>query len=143
MLLAIAPSIYLSEALQLARLGWQVPRRVVPAGHAIPHRAHEEDRPLAASAPRADPQLFPGSKTALQRRRRGSEQQSQSHYEKILWLPNLPNAGTRPLSLTWQAAGARIVQKLERIENNPTGRLVAMPHDTVEPWAFSIRSGPC
>jgi transposase len=43
-----------------------------------------------------------------QRRRRGSEQQSQSHYEKILWVPNFPNAGTRSLSLTWQAARARI-----------------------------------
>ena len=32
--------------LQLARLGRQVPRRVVSADDSFPHRAHEEDRPL-------------------------------------------------------------------------------------------------
>src|SRR3954453_10569628 len=81
---------------------------MVSPGHALPHRAPEEDRPLTASAPRVDPQLFPRSKAALQRPRRGPEQQGQSHYEKILWLPNLPGTGSRSLSLTWQAPRPRI-----------------------------------
>jgi transposase len=38
----------------------------------------------------------------------GSEQQSQSHYEKILRFPHLPLPRTRALSLTWQTARARI-----------------------------------
>jgi transposase len=41
-------------------------------------------------SPRTDPQLFPGSKAAFQRRRRGPEQQGQSHHEKILRLSHLP-----------------------------------------------------
>src|ERR1035438_5841932 len=36
--------------LHFARLGRQVPRRVVSADNALPHRAHEEDRPLPAPA---------------------------------------------------------------------------------------------
>jgi hypothetical protein len=35
---------------------------MVPPGHAVAHRTHEEDYPLLASASRADPQLLPGSK---------------------------------------------------------------------------------
>jgi transposase len=54
--------------------------------------------------PRTNPQLLPGSKDAFQRRRRGSEQQSQSHHEKILRVPHLPLPRTRALSLTWQTA---------------------------------------
>src|SRR5450631_4861560 len=81
---------------------------MVPPGDALPHRAHEEDRSLIAPAPRTDPQLFPRSKAAFQRRCRGSEQQSQSHHEKILRVPHLPLPRTRALSLTWQTAGARI-----------------------------------
>src|SRR6266850_2919719 len=57
--------------LQLARLGRQVPGRVVSADHAFPHRAHEEDRPLAAPAPGTDSQLFPGAETDFQRGRGG------------------------------------------------------------------------
>src|ERR1035438_161339 len=79
---------------------------MVPPGDALPHRADEEDRPLAARTPRSDPQLFPGSKAAFQRRCRGPEQQSQSHYEKILRVPHLPLPRTRPLSLTWQTSRA-------------------------------------
>ena len=45
---------------------------------------------LNARTSRTHPQLFPGSKDAFQWRCRGSEQQSQSHYEKILWLSYLP-----------------------------------------------------
>src|SRR5258706_11252436 len=61
--------------LQLARLGRQVPGRVVPANHALPHRAPEEDRPLAAAAPGADSQLLPGAKADFQWGRGGPEQQ--------------------------------------------------------------------
>src|ERR1017187_1218412 len=89
-------------------MGREVPRSVVSPGHAVPHRAHEENRTLNARAPRTHPQLLPGSEAVLQRRRRGPEQQSQSHHEKILRLPHLPRARTRPLSLTWQAARAGI-----------------------------------
>ena len=47
--------------LHFARLGRQVPRRVVSADNALPHRAREEDRPLTAPASGADSQLLPGS----------------------------------------------------------------------------------
>src|SRR5712692_1553165 len=89
-------------------MGWQVPRRLVSAGDALPHRAHEEDRPVTARASRTDPQLFPRSEAALQRGCRGPEQQSQTHNEKILRIPHLPLSRTRPLSLTWQITGAVI-----------------------------------
>src|SRR6516164_4644596 len=78
---------------------------MVPPDHALPHRAHEEDRPRPPPPSRTDPQLFPGSKAAVERRRRGPQQQGQSHHEKILRLPHLPRPRTCPLSLTWQAAG--------------------------------------
>src|ERR1700733_13417003 len=81
---------------------------MVSAGDALPHRAHEEDRPLHARAPRTDPQLFPRSEVALQWDCRGPEQQSQSHHEKILRIPHLPLSRTRALSLTWQITGAGI-----------------------------------
>src|SRR5712692_8103738 len=81
---------------------------MVSAGDALPHRAHEEDRPLHARTPRTDPQLFPRSEAALQRSCRGPEQQSQSHHEKILRIPYLPLSRTCPLSLTWQITGAGI-----------------------------------
>jgi hypothetical protein len=68
----------------------------------------KENRPLTARASRTDPQLFPRSEAAFQRRRRGSEQQSQSHHEKILRIPHLPLPRTRALSLTWQIARAGI-----------------------------------
>src|SRR6266436_4769819 len=89
-------------------MGWQVPRRLVSSGDALPHRAHEEDRPVTARASRTDPQLFPRSEAALQRGCRGPEQQSQTHNEKILRIPHLPLSRTRPLSLTWQITGAGI-----------------------------------
>src|ERR1035438_7784629 len=81
---------------------------MVSPGDALPHRAHEEDCPLNARTPRIDPQLFPRSEAALQRRRRRTEQQSQSHYEKILWISYLPLPRTRALSLTWQITGTGI-----------------------------------
>src|SRR5712692_6486269 len=89
-------------------MGWQVPRRLVSAGDALPHRAHEEDRPVTARPSRTDPQLFPRSEAALQRGCRGPEQQSQTHNEKILRIPHLPLSRTRPLSLTCQITGAGI-----------------------------------
>jgi transposase len=52
--------------------------------------------------------LLPGSKADFQRRCRGSEQQGQSHHEKILRLPYLSSPRTCSLSLTWQAARAGI-----------------------------------
>src|SRR5713101_1399925 len=81
---------------------------MVSAGDALPHRAHEEDRPLHPRTPRTDPQLFPRSEAALQRSCRGPEQQSQSHHEKILRIPYLPLSRTCALSLTWQITGAGI-----------------------------------
>src|SRR6476659_8899107 len=81
---------------------------MVPPNFAFPHRADEEDRTLAASASRADPQLLPRSKAHLQRRGGGPEQQGQSHDEKVLRLSHLPCTRTCPLSFTWQAARARI-----------------------------------
>ena len=51
--------------LQLAHLGRKVPRRMVPPGDALPHRAHEEDRPVTAPTPRTDPQLFPRSESCF------------------------------------------------------------------------------
>jgi transposase len=51
---------------------------------------------------RAAAQLWQGQKAVFQRCGRGTEQQSQSNHEKILWLSHLPYPGTRALSLTWQ-----------------------------------------
>src|ERR1044071_8622787 len=38
--------------LQLTGLGRQIPRRMVPPNHAIPHRTHEENRALPTHASR-------------------------------------------------------------------------------------------
>ena len=64
--------------LQLRHMGGKVPRPMVPPGDALPHRADEEDRPFHARASRVDPELFPCSEAAFQRRRGGPEQQGQS-----------------------------------------------------------------
>src|ERR1700733_11797098 len=80
---------------------------MVPPDHALPHRAHEEDRSVATQTSRAHPQLLPCPKAVFQRRCRGPEQQSQSHYEKILRIPYLPRPRTRPLSFTCEVARAR------------------------------------
>src|SRR6266568_6817416 len=81
---------------------------MVSPDYAVPHRTHEEDRPLPASASGADPQLLPRSKADFQRRCGRPEQQSQSHHEKILRLSHLPGPRTGPLSLTWQATRAGV-----------------------------------
>src|ERR1700693_1968812 len=88
-------------------MGRQVPRRVVPPNHAIPHRTHEEDRSFVTQSSRTHPKLFPCSKAAFQRRRGGLEQQGESHYEKIVRFSHLSRPRTRPLPLTWQAARTR------------------------------------
>src|ERR1039457_5567872 len=106
---------------QFARLGRQVPRRVVPPDHAIPHRTHEEDRPFATQPPRTHPELFPRPKAAFQWRRGGLEQQGESHYEKIVRLPHLPRPRTRPLSLTWQATRTRFYPRF--LLTSPTGHI--------------------
>src|SRR5438270_7439903 len=80
----------------------------VSASDALAHRAHEEHRPVTPPAPRTDPQLFSRSETAFQRSCRGSEQQGQSHHEKILRFPHLPLPRTCALSLTWQITRAGI-----------------------------------
>src|SRR5262245_15545826 len=50
----------------------------------------------------------PGAPASNQRCGGGPEQQGQGHHEKIPLLPHLLNARTRPVSLTWQGARARI-----------------------------------
>lgn len=91
---------------RLTDLGRQVPRPVVHPGHALTHRADEEICPHHARPPRAPAQLLPCPKAVLQRRHRGAQQQSQSHHEKSLWLPDLPSDRSRALSCTWQATRA-------------------------------------
>src|SRR5438105_153989 len=76
---------------------------MVPSNLAIPDRANEEGRQNAAGASGSDSQLLQSQKAVLQRRGGGPEQQSQSHHEKILRLPNLSHYRARALSLTWQA----------------------------------------
>ncbi len=76
-----------APGLKLTRLGRQVPGRVAPPNHALPHRAHEDH----TLAPGADPQLLPGAKADFQRRCGGAEQQSQSHHERILRVSHVPS----------------------------------------------------
>src|SRR2546428_4658342 len=79
---------------------------MVPPSDALTDRADEEGRQNFTRPPRVDPQLFSRPERVLQRRNRGSEQQSKSHYEKILRVPNLPRHRTGALSFTWQTARA-------------------------------------
>src|SRR5260370_3184380 len=71
---------------------------------ALADRTDEESRQDHSGSPRSHPQLLSCPERVLQRCHRGSEQQSQSHHEKILWVPDLPRNRTGPLSFTWQAA---------------------------------------
>ncbi len=84
----------------------QVPRPMVPPSDALADRADEESRQDITRPPRAHPQLFSSPERVLQRRHRGSKQQSKSHNEKILRVPNLPSHRTSALSFTWQTARA-------------------------------------
>src|SRR5271169_6758515 len=99
----LSPQRRLSAVLdvQLAALGGNVPGLLVPANYAQPYRTAEEDRSHIARSPPSTAQLFQGPEALLQRRRRGPQQQSQSHHEKILRIPHLPRPGTRSLSLAW------------------------------------------
>src|ERR1035437_8098867 len=92
--------------LRVHRLGRQVPRPVVPPSDALADRADEESCQNFTRVPRTHPQLFSRPERILQWYNRGSEQQSKSHYEKILRVPNLPRHRTGALSFTWQAARA-------------------------------------
>src|ERR1700719_4357133 len=78
---------------------------MVLPGHALAHRADEEDRQDATLASRADPQLLPCQEAVLQRRSRGSQQQGQTYHAKILRLPHLPCHGNRAVPRTWQTTG--------------------------------------
>src|SRR5258707_11444806 len=79
---------------------------MVSPSDALADRADEESRQNFTRPPRTHPQLFSRSERVLQRRNRGSEQQSKSHYEKILRVPNLPRHRTGALSFTWKTARA-------------------------------------
>src|ERR1035438_7811861 len=92
--------------LRVHRLGSQVPRPMVPPSDALADRADEESRQNFTRPPRTHPQLFSRTERVLQRRHRGSKQQSKSDYEKILRVPNLPRHRTGALSFTWQTARA-------------------------------------
>src|ERR1022692_120717 len=79
---------------------------MVSASDALADRADEKSRQNLTCPPRTNPQLFSRPERVLQRRNRGAEQQSKSHHEKILRVPNLPRHRTGALSFTWQAARA-------------------------------------
>jgi transposase len=98
----------LPAALELPvhRLGRQVPRPLVSPSDALADRTDEESRPDFAGPPRTHPQLLSRPEGVFQRRYRGAEQQSKSHYEKILRVPNLPSHRTGPISLTCKAPRA-------------------------------------
>ena len=72
-------------------------------GEAPGRRSDEEGRPHAPLSPPAHSQLFPRQKTALLRCRGRSQQQSQTHHEKILRIPDVQNYRTRSVSRTWKA----------------------------------------
>jgi transposase len=92
--------------IRVSRLGRQIPHRVVPAGHALPHRTDEESRPHATSASRSDLELLQGQKAVLQRDHRRPQQQGQSHHEKILRVPDLQSHRTGSLPRSWEATRA-------------------------------------
>jgi transposase len=87
-------------------VGRQVPRPLVPASDALADRTDEKGRKNVARPPRTHTQLFSRPKRVFQRRNRRSEQQSKSHYEKILRVPHLSRHRTRPISFTWQTSRA-------------------------------------
>src|SRR5579859_5804726 len=78
--------------LRLAYLGRNVPGLLVLSDYALPDRAHEEDRSNATRPPATSPQRLQGQKADFQRPRRGPEQQSQTHHEKIVRLSHLPRS---------------------------------------------------
>jgi hypothetical protein len=87
--------------LRLTSPGRQVSRRLVPTGHALPHRADEEDCQDPSRPPRAHPQLFPCQEAVLQRGGRGPQQQGQTHHAKILRFPHLSRHRNCFISRSW------------------------------------------
>ena len=90
------------------RLGGEVPGPVVYADPAEPDRADEEDRSQLAGASGLDPQLVPRSGHHFGRHGRGAEQQSETDYEKSVWLSHLRSHRNRVISHTWRPPRARI-----------------------------------
>ena len=50
----------------------------------------------------AHPQLVPGQEGSFRGRRRGLQQQAQTHHQKGLWLPLLPGRRSRAVPCTWR-----------------------------------------
>src|SRR5690606_19952059 len=92
--------------LRLPGLGGQVPRRMVPAGHALADRTDEESRSHVTRTSRTAAELLSRPQGAFERRHRGLEQQGQSDDEKILRISDLQRHRTRAVSRTWKASGA-------------------------------------
>src|SRR6516162_9035507 len=95
-----------SLELRVHHVGRQVPRPVVSSSDALADRTTKEGRQNVTHPPRTHSQLFSCPQRVFQRRNRGPQQQSKSHYEKILRVPNVPGYRTRPISFTWQASRA-------------------------------------
>src|SRR5882724_10008102 len=87
-------------------MGRKIPRPVVRPGHALAHRTTEEIRTHGTQSSGVVAQLFPGAEGVLKRCDRGTQQQSQSHYEKSVRIPDVQSDGTRALSRTWQTTRA-------------------------------------
>src|SRR6516162_5289296 len=88
-------------AVRLAPLGGVVPGPVVHPHAALPARAHAEGRPHAPRPPPAPPQLVSGQRGAVQRRRRGLQQQGAGHHPAGLRIPHLSRHRSRPLPYAW------------------------------------------
>src|SRR6516164_1599297 len=88
-------------AVHLAPLGRSVPGPVVHPHAALPARAHAEGRPHAPRPPPAPPQLVSGQRGAVQRRRRGLQQQGAGHHPPGLRIPHLSRHRSRPLPYAW------------------------------------------
>src|SRR6516164_8245471 len=88
-------------AVRLAPLGGVVPGPVVHPHAALPARAHAEGRPHAPRPPPAPPQLVSGQRGAVQRRRRGLQQQGAGHHPPGLRIPHLSRHRSRPLPYAW------------------------------------------
>src|SRR6516165_130870 len=88
-------------ALHLAPLGRSVPGPVVHSHAALSDRANVEGRPHAPRPPDPPPQLVPGQRGAVQRRRRGLQQQGAGHHPAGLRIPDLSRHRSRPLPYAW------------------------------------------
>jgi len=86
--------------LRVHRVGRQVPRRMVSPGDALADRTAEESCQNFTRPPPAHPQLLSRAEGVFQRGNRGPEQQSKSHHEKILRVPDLSSHRTGLISFT-------------------------------------------